>query len=988
MKLKTNGIITLLFVFILHFSFAQQKTISGTVTDESGVLAGVNVFVKGTTQGTQTDFNGKYSLTANIGDVIVFSYTGRNSVEKIIGNSNVVDATLTFESLEEVTVVAYGSQTSKSIVGAVGVVRSNVIEKQQVTSFTTALQGSIPGVNVINSGGQPGNNASIRIRGTGSFNASNNPLIVVDGAAFSANLNTISPDQIESLTVLKDASATALYGSRGANGVILITTKKGRIGSPTKVSVRSTIGFADQAADHHDFLDADTYMKYTWEAIRNANQYVGGESPAEAGTNASNNLISTLGYNPYGIANPIDASGNLVSSNKLWETDWASHLLDKSAVRHDHSLSVSGGSNNTSYYIAANYLDQEGSIQTSTFERISTRINLNTKINKWLNMGMNTAYSTSKQNYPIQSGTNFQSATQWLITIPSIFPLYQRDNEGNLVLDGLGNPIYDYGDTAGQANNGSRPLFVGENAVGALYNNKYARDRHNFTTNAYVKINITNNISLNTKLSYENYTFDINNYSHSEVGVAANVDGRVRNDRDITTTINLINQVNYTNSFGNHHIKVDAIHEAYKFKLSTLGARGIGFLPNVTVLSGSTNPESVSGDLSEERLESYLGRISYNYQNRYFIEGSFRTDGSTKFHKDVRWGNFFSLGGAWIVSDEPFFDLDFINFFKLKASFGESGNNKGIGYFPYLQQFLTGWNQLDNPGVLLGFVTDPLLSWEKSRSTNFGVELRFLNNKFSTIIDYYNSESIDLIYNKPIAPSTGNRNIRTNVGAIRNHGVEVTLNSKNLQSSKIEWTTALNFSLDRNEILELTQDGFINGTKRWEEGRSLFEFYIKEYAGVNPDNGYAMWNKDVLDTNGNPTGDKETTESYSNATRYYVDKSSLPDVIGGLTNEFRFGLFDLNLLLNFSFGSYVYDGTYAQLMSGFKNPGSSASPDLKDRWQNPGDITDIPLLLQSNNNFNGLSDRFLFRNDYVRLKALNIGYHIPSKLVKKYRYNS
>lgn len=986
MKTKYNGILTLLLALLVQITFAQEKTVTGTVSDESGPLPGVTVLIKGTNTGTQTDFDGNYSIKAATGNVLVFSFVGMSTVEKTVGTSNVINAVLEGSNLlEEVVVVAYGSQTKKSIVGAVTIVESDVIEKQQVTSITTALQGSVPGVNIISAGGQPGDNASIRIRGIGSINAEQEPLIVVDGAPFNGNLNTISPDQIQSLSVLKDASSTSLYGSRGSNGVILITTKKGRLNSPAKISLKSSIGMADQAVDYHKLIGSDDYARYTWEAIKNASQYVSGNTTANAAIEASNTLIAELGgYNPWGIANPVDTSGNLVSSSKKWETDWASHLFNNAAVRSEHGIAISGGGENTTYYVGANYLNQEGSIQTSEFERISTRVNLDTKVNDWFNIGFNTSYTTSTQNYPTQAGNAYQSATQWIFSVPSIYPLNRRDANGDLVLDNFGNTIYDYGNNLLQATNGSRPVLAGENAVGALSNYDVFRNRDNFTANGYAKVQFTDNLYFKSNLSYERYLFDSYDYVHNEFGYAANVGGRVSQNRDITTTINLINQLNYTKSFGDHNLSLDAIHESYKLKLDALGAQGTGFLPNVKVLNGSTTPESVSGYLSEERLESVLGRASYNFQNKYFLEGAFRTDGSSKFDQKVRWGNFYSVGGSWIVSDEYFLaNNNIVSFLKIKASYGELGNNRGIGFFPYKQLFNTGWNQLDNTGVLLGGVTDPFLKWEKTSSSNFGADMRLFNDRISATVDYYTKESVDLIYDKPLAPSTGNSSIKTNIGSIKNYGWEFSIGSQNIRKENFEWTTNLNFSFDKNEITELTQDGFISGTKRWEVGKSLYEFYIQEYAGVNPDNGKAIWYKDLLDAEGEPTGEQETTEVYAEASRNYLDKSSLPDVIGGLTNYVRVGAFDLNLLFNFSFGSYIYDSTYAGLMSGFRSVGS-ASPDLVNRWQNPGDITNIPRLEAANNNYNSTSDRFLFKNDYIRLKALNVGFNFPENVTSKF----
>jgi len=986
MKKKFNGVLMLLLALTVQFTFAQEKKISGTVSDETGPLPGVSVIIKGTNNGTQTDFDGKYTLTANTGDRVVFSYVGMGAIEKQVGSSNILNALMTSSNvLEEVVIVAYGSQTKESIVGAVSVLDSDVIESQQVTSATSALQGSVVGVNVISSGGQPGDNPTVRIRGVGSINASNDPLIVLDGSPFNGNLNTIAPDQIASMTVLKDASSTAIYGSRGTNGVILITTKQGRLNTATTVSIRSTAGIANQAVPNHKLIDTDTFMTYSWEALRNANQYVGGQTASDAGLNASNSLISTLGYNPYGpdVPVPVDANGNLATSKKLWETDWEEELVNDNAMRLEESLSISGGSGNTKYFVGFNYLDQEGSVQTSNFERYSTRVNVTSDIKKWLTLGFNTSYSSSSQNYPTQSGSSYQSAIQWIYTIPSVYPVFQRDENGVLIQDSYGNSIYDYGNR-GQLVNGIRPQLSGENAKGALYNYKIQNKRDSFIGNGFAKFNITDYLSFKTNLAYEKYTFDSYEYSSNEYGNASSVGGRVAQSRDFTTTINFLNQLNFNKKFGNddHAVNADVIYESYQFKIDALSAQGIGFLPGVEVLNGSTSPESVGGYISEETMESFLARAGYNYKEKYFIEGSFRTDGSSRFAEDVRWGNFFSAGGSWVLSNEEWLtDVNWISYLKLRGSYGELGNNRGIGYFPYLQLFETGWNQLDNTGVLLGGVADPNLTWEKNAQTNVGIDFSLFSRRLSATVDYYVKKSVDLIYDQPLAPSTGNESIKTNVGEIKNSGIEVSLNGLIFDNPNFTWNSSLNFSFDKNEITELTQESFISGTKRWEVGRSLFDFYIQEYAGVNPANGYAMWYKDVLDADGEPTGEKETTENYSEASRNYTDKSSLPDVIGGFTNYFKVGDFDLNILFNFSVGSYIYDYSYASLMSGFEREGASASSDLVSRWQQPGDITDVPLFLQSNNDFNSTSTRFLFKNDYLRLKALTLGYNFPEEII-------
>ena len=987
MKTKFNGILTLLLALVVQITFAQDKTISGSVSDETGPLPGVNVIIKGTNNGTQTDFDGNYTVKAATGDVLVFSFVGLGTVEKTVGSSNLINVIMTTSNLlEEVVIVGYGAQSAQSIVGAVSVLDADVIENQQVTTITSALQGSVAGVSVISAGGQPGESPTIRIRGVGSINASNDPLIILDGAQFNGNLNTIAPDQIASMTVLKDASSTAIYGSRATNGVILITTKQGRLNTPTQISFKSTAGIANQAVPNHKLFNTDDYMVYSWEALRNKYQYIDGQTSAVAGASASNNLISNLAYNPYGpsVPNPVDANGNLVTTNKLWDTNWEDELVNDNAIRLEESLSISGGSESTKYFVGLNYLDQEGSVKTSSFERYALRVNLTTEVKDWLTLGFNTAYSYSNQNYPTQSGSSYQSAIQWIYTVPSVYPVYQRDDSGQLVLDSSGNRIYDYGSTA-QLVNGTRPALSSENAVGALYNYKIQNRRDNYTANGYADFTITDYLSFKTNLSYEKYTFDNYEYSSYEYGNAASVGGRVSQNRDYSTTINWINQLHFEKSFGStgdHAVNADAIFETYQFKYDALGAQGTGFLPGVEVLNGSTVPESVSGYIAEETLESYLARAGYSYKDKYFIEGSFRTDGSSRFAEEVRWGNFFSVGGSWVVSSEEWLaDVDFISYLKLRGSYGELGNKDTATFFPYLQLFETDWNQLGNTGVILGGVADPNLTWEKNAQTNVGIDFSFFSRRLSGTVDWYNKQSKDLLYDKPLAASTGNSSILTNVGALKNFGWEVTLNGVIFDKPNFQWNISTNFSFDKNELTELTQESFIAGTKKWEVGKSLFEFYIQEYAGVNPANGYAMWYQDVLDSEGNPTGEQVTTENYSDASRNYTGKSSLPDVHGGFTNYFQYKNFDLNVLFNFSVGSYVYDSSYAAIMAGFESPGRSASSDLVDRWQEPGDITDVPLLLTSSNDFNSQSDRFLFKNDYLRLKALTLGYNFPEAVL-------
>lgn len=970
MKTKFNLKLTSILFLFGALAFAQQ-TVTGTVTDESGApIPGATIF--NSNNSTTSDFDGNFEINSFVEDVITVSYVGYNQQQVTVTSLNVNVVLESSTSLDEVVVVGYGSTTKESLVHSVASIDGETIEKTQATSITQALQGTVSGVTVLTSGGVPGSGQTIRIRGIGSINASASPLIVVDGVIFNGSINSIPQEQVESISVLKDASA-AVYGSRGANGVVIINTKKGKKNSKGSFTFSSSFGSASEAVDMHPVLDADTYTKYFWEAMVNSYQYEDGETNADARTLASSNIVDALGYNPYGtgVDSPISTDGVLVGAPQ-WDTDWYGALVNSNAIRRNNTMSYSGGSDSSNYFISMNYLHEEGQVKTTWFDRFSLRSNFETNITDNLSWGLNTSYTNTVNNTPTQSGSGYANVIQWINTVPSIYPIYRRAENGDLILDNAGNPIYDYGSNLGNVN-ASRTILTGENTVGSYEYYKFKNNSYNLNANTYMSFKINDDLNFKSTLSYGRGTGVGFSYIHYLYGYASTVDGRVSQNRDITTTLTTQQQLNYDKSFGNHNLSAALVYENYALKVDTMGAQGIGFLPNVEVLNGSTSPEAVSGAISEERLESYISRLSYNYDKTYFLEGSYRRDGSSRFAEDVRWGDFFSVGGSWILSNESFVqNISQIDFMKLRASYGEVGNNRGIGYFPYMQLFVTGWNNLSNTGVLSGSVADPNLAWEKTSITNVGLDFG-IGGRFSGAIEYYSKESIDLIYDKPLAISTGNESITTNVGSIKNSGIEFTLDANVIKSQDLNFDLGFNISTNSNEITELTQDEFISGTKKWMVGKSLYDWYIREWAGVDPDDGYGMWYVDTLDDDGNVTG-RETTKEYSEATRYYIDdKSSLPKYTGGITANINYKNFDFSTLLYFSLGSYQYDSQYASLMSGMER-NDQGHPDLANRWQQPGDVTDVPLLLNTSNDFNSTSTRFLYKNDWGRVKSLSLGY--------------
>lgn len=969
---------------------AQQKQaevrVTGKVVDEEGTpLPGVTVAIKGATIGTITDMDGNYAIKVpGSSSILVFSFIGMQTKEVQATSAN-VNVTLEKQviGVDEVLVVAYGTQSKKAIVGSVSSIGADKLEKQNVTTITQALQGNSPGVLVVNAGGQPDNQPTIRIRGISSLGASAEPLIIVDGAQYGGYLTDISADQIESMNILKDAASTALYGSRGSNGVILITTKSGAFDQAATISVSASSGISTPAVSLHPLMTTEQLFKTYWEIYRNTRYYLSSPQPTwdEAGAAASANLIGELGYNPYSVRNPIDSEGNIVNgAYLLWNTDWAKEILRKTSLRHEYNMSVSGGSKKSKYYLAANYMKIDGSVRTSTFDRFTTRSSITTKVTDWLEAGYNSSLSLTKSVAPEQGSGSFYGSTSWVYNVASIYPLYRRDENGELVRNSKGEPIYDYGTNDGIVN-ASRPVMQGDNVVGALYTYQNTAKKTNVGINGYIDIKFTKWLSFRSTASYNNLMAENWGYGDPENGYAALYGGFVSESRNVTATINLVNALHFSKALGDHHLSGDAIHETYQNKIETLSASGKGYLPGIYVLDGATSPWGVGGSTSEMRMESYLGRLSYNYRDTYFFESSFRTDGSSQFSEDTRWGKFFSLGGSAILSNLDFLKNNTVlSFLKIKGSYGELGNNQGLGNFPYLQTFSTGYNEQDEPGVFVSSVHDPGLTWEKTASSNIGIDFGLFGDKVEGTIEYYNKKSIDLIMSKPIATSTGFGSVTKNVGSVKNYGLEFSLNAKLMTKRDFTWNAGLNFSFDRNEILKLTQDEIAQGTKRWRVGRSAYDFYLRDWAGVDPADGYGMWYANVLDANGDPTGERTTTKDYTKGGDYYVG-SSLPKMLGGFNTTITWKGFDFNLMTSFSVGAKLYDGDYASLMS-TNSYGHSLSPDLLRRWQQPGDVTDVPVFLYGStaNKFAYTSTRFLYDNDYLRVRAISLGYTLPKSV--------
>ena len=969
-----------------------QKVISGKVTDDKGnPVPNASVTVKDSPVGTTTNAEGNYSLTvpANA-TALIFSSIGLGESEVAIGNSSTVNGSLTSTAtnLAEVIVTAYGSTQKKSFTGTASTIKAEAFKDLQVSTIAGVLQGNASGVLAVNGNGQPGENPEIRVRGIGSVNASSDPLILVDGAPYGGNINNINPSDIESITVLKDASSTALYGSRAANGILQIVTKMGR-GKP-KVSLSAIMGYSDRAVNDYEYTSAEQLYEMTWEALRNEARInptlIGGAGATSAEDYATKTVVGVLVYNPFGTAEPVGVDGKVVAgSQKLWNEDWADVLLRR-GVRKDYNVAVSGGNEKTRYYFSGGFLDDQGIAIESKFRRYTGRLKVDTKVNDWFTAGVNTNLAYSTQNYPAQGGSAYSNVIGWIRNVAPIYPVYVRDPAtGELILDVNGKPEYDFGDNGPL----TRPLLTPGNPVGTTSLNPTTYDRYTTTVNGFAEAQIMKGLKLRTQYVIDIYQFGQNTYYNPFVGDGAAYNGRSYKSRGNTNTQTFTNMLTYDKLIGDdHHINVVGGVESYRFHDGTVAAEARGFtFPGVTELSYGSTPYTATSQAFDNRMVSYFSRLNYDFADKYHLSLSLRSDGTSRFAKDARWGTFYSVGGAWNVSSEEFFrGVTFISNLKLRASYGTTGNQFLPRYFPYLGTYSTGWNIADYPGSIILTLANSELSWEAQKNLDLGVDFGLFKNRLTGSVTYFIKKSADLLFNRPLAPSTAPVDgIDANIGDVENKGIEIDLSSVNFKTRDFEWKTSLNLTQVKNEIKSLPQESIPAGIGNLKVGESINNFYMREYAGVDAADGRPMWYYDKTDPSGKVT--KEVTKTYSAATRYYVG-NALPDWSGGITNTFIYKGFDLSILASFNIGGEMYDADYAGLMHGNTgtSPGYNWSTDILNRWQspsNPGDGRTPRLTTTTDDQGSLTSTRFLYDASYVRFRNITLGYNLPQSLLEK-----
>lgn len=986
-KILINLQLLIIPIFSLAFTLpltAQELEINGIVTDQGNQapLAGATIQVAGQNTVSSTDESGKYNIKVNSTDaILIFTYVGYQT-QRVTANVETLNVSLTPTSkdMEEIVVVAYGTSKRANITGSVSTINNKQIENRQVSSLSKALEGQVPGLQSVSSSGQPGTDAEIRIRGIGSINASSAPLFVVDGNPFAGDINAINPNDIQSISVLKDAASSALYGSRGANGVIIVTTKSGRASDQAAINLNITKGISNRAVADYNQVGTTDYFELYWEALRNKN-LSNGQSAENAATNASANLLTDLNINPFGskYPNPVGKDGKIVpGATPLWDDNWAD-VLQRTGQRTQADLSISGGGEKHNYFISGGYLNDQGIAIESGFKRYNVRANLDAKARTWLNAGLNISGSSTLQQYPQSEDSNTANIINFTRLVPSFYPYYERNGDGSFRLDASGNKVYDFGLYRPSA------AIPNNNLAASLPLDKNDIRRENISSRAYLEAIILPTLKLKSTYSVDYINSNTHDYLNPLLGEGVEIGGSVSkaNVRTVGQTWN--NILTFDKQINDHHLNLLAGQEYYDYSTTDIsGSRDRFVLPGFYEPIAASQLNDFTGTAIDYRLLSFLGRAEYNYANKYFLSGSIRTDGSSRFSPETRWGTFWSIGASWRLIEEAFLsEQSTLNQLTLRASYGGQGNDNLGTYYAY-QGLYTIANNLGQGGTYTDRLPTPDLKWETNLNFNVGVDIAAFQNRVALSVEYYNRQSKDLLFTMPMPLSSGYEGYDANIGSLKNTGVDVELRTIPIRNDNFRWNLDLNFSHYKNVITELPDNKNITkGTKRLQVGGSIYDFYLREWAGVNPENGDPQWY--LADENGEKTG--ETTNQYGDAGLFTVG-SSIPDLVGGIHNSITYRNFDFAALLSYSIGGQILDNDYTQLLHNGNNVGRTWGEEIKERWTPENVNTDVPRLTTDNLNWTSASSRFLYSGTYARLKNLSVGYSLGEALTSRLKLGS
>jgi TonB-linked SusC/RagA family outer membrane protein len=997
---------------------AQNLNIKGRVTDTEGnALPGAAILIQGTSVGAIANDSGDYVLD-NVpkGSTLEFKLIGFVTQEiKVSGDNTVINIALPeeVESLDEVMVVAYGEAKKSAFTGSATSIKSEDLSKHVTSNVANTLVGSVPGLQMRGSSGAPGaGSGSINIRGIASMYAGKDPLIIVDGAPYPASLTNIPTNDVESVTVLRDAASAALYGARGAAGVIIVTTKKGNTQNAV-VSADFKWGVNTRGIQDYDVIrDPAQYYEAYYSQLYNNYYYGQGYDVERANSTANARMLSDLGYNVYTLPENellIGSDGKLNPNAKLgrkytyegteyyMQPDNWTDLAYKSALRQEYNVNVNGGSDKSSFYASIGYLNEDGVIEYSSYDRITARLKVDYQAKKWLKMAGNVGYvhSNQKSNPNLSTEWNSTNLMYYTSMIAPIYPVYIRvvDEEGNVVIkkDDAGREAYDYG-VAAQNYGVPRAFLQTGNPLGSNRYNKVSSEGNQLNGNFAANFNITKFLKANitsTVIWGQTYGSD---YQNPFYGPKVGVNGELSKSNTSALRTNNIQSLTYFQDFGRHSVSAMLGHEYYKATTKYLDATAQGgFTPDIPEINAFANPVNAHSYKSGYNVEGFFGSIQYDYAEKYFASLSYRTDASSYFAKENQWGNFWSVGGAWLMNKERFLDdFNWINMLKIKASVGQQGNDN-IGSWAYTD--LYSLSKVSETAMSPSFyrIGNPDISWETTTNFNAGIEFGFWKNRLTGNADFYNKKVTDLLFWLSVPESAGSRGYYGNVGDIRNQGVELSLTGVIVLTNNFEWSVSTNLSHNTTKIVSLPEakvtdnGGFTESSMWYEIGGPLYNAFRPKYAGVNKEGLATFWIDDNLEGSTSKPGKEysRTTTNVNEASRYALG-SLLPKIFGGFSTTVRIIGFDVSATFDYQLGGKVYDSRYQNLMAPSQDAndaGSTFHVDYAKAWSPNNTSSNIPRWQYGDSYSAASSDRFLVNAGYLNFQSFSVGYTFPKKFI-------
>lgn len=1011
----------------------QPIKINGVVLDTYGQpVIGASIAVKGTSLGTITNINGEFMMTVpDDSKNLIVSFIGMDSQEVNISGKTSLNIVLTESviGVDEVMVVAYGTAKKESITGAVSAINSKAIENRPVSSVSGVIEGKAAGVQVNNTYGEPGSDPEIRIRGFTSFSSemdSNSPLYVVDGVPFGGNVSDLNPHDIESISVLKDAASSALFGNRASNGVILITTKKGKSDG---VGIRANInqGVYTRGMKEYDRVGTNDYMEIMWKGFRNylmSSQPANFPTEALANAEASKSLISTyLRYNIYNKADDalFDSNGKLVSGAEIRsgfdDLNWYKPI-ERLGYRQDYTVSGEGVSSKSNYLFSAGYLDEKGYVKSSDFKRFTGRANIDVTPKKWIKAGMSISGSHQVSNSTAgdtDHATSYINPFYYARNMAPIYPVYLHNmTNGEYILDDNGKKQYDNGNAS------ARPQNLDRHIVWETELNMDRTYRNTMQSQVYMDISFMNDFKFSVKGDLNVRTSERQVYNNAIIGDGAGNKGRASRTMYRYKNYTFQQQLTWNKSFNSHSVDVLAGHENYSYNYGyTYGFKTKETLKGGTELVNFTEITNLNGYQNNYRTESYLSRLRYNFDNKYFFDASFRRDGSSRFYEENRWGNFWSVGSSWTISKENFMIplQDKVDFLKLRASYGEVGNDASVGYYGYMA--LYGLTQNANVGAAFKTQNEALpIQWETSSSFGVALEGSFFN-RANLSLEYFDKRSKDLLFDVFLPLSAGatstdyaEATVSQNLGSVSNRGLEVVFDVDVIKNRNFKWNLGLNATLLKNKIITLPEqnreNGIIDGTKKYMEGHGRYDFWMYQFKGVDQMTGRCLYLPNLEDyfigTEGAEGQSKlpdeyvvQIGEDYYTTYVTYAKKdwsgSAIPDMYGSFSSSLSYKSFDLSMMFTYSLGGKMMDYSYQDLVSVTANP-NAIHTDVLKAWDgvptgmtenspNRIDPNGMPIVNYGLSTYNdATSSRFLKDASYLVVKNIALSYNFSKNVTQ------